>query len=185
MGFYLDLIPAQSRPNEFREVPPPAYFWALYSISVFALGCMALAAYQVLGGLAQEESLIDKFLVGSFLFAFAFLGLTGLKFVGVRKFVKLEKDSLVYGYLFFGTPLIGQRLFKKDISSIGLVNKRPAPNRAPDLHEDSQYYVRGHWRVVVALVGGREKVLDKHVEKEALVPLVEFLESWFTDQGVI
>lgn len=178
MGFYLDIVPLSKKPTEFREVPPPAYFWVLYLISVFALACMGLAAKQVLGGLAHEDSLIDKLLIGSFGLALLGLLVTGIKFIGMRKFIKCEQEELSHGFLLFGFPFFRNRLKRSNVLRIDLVNKRPAANLAPQLHDDSQYYVQGHWRVVAALRGGREKVLDKHVEKEALVPLSSTLNEW-------
>lgn len=184
MGFYLDLVPNQSRPSEFREVAPPAYFWVLYLISVFALVCMALAAHQVLGGLAKEDSLIDKFLVGSFLLAALFLVITGLKFLGLRKFIKIDRQRIGWGYLFFGYPVLNKSFLRSGISKVDLVNKRPASNLAPQLHDDPQYYVQGHWRLVITSAEGKTRVLDKHVEREALTPLYRAVSDWFEKKDI-
>jgi len=178
MGFYLDLVPYQSRTTEFREKAPPAYFWVLYTISVFALACMALAAHQVLNGLAQEDSLIDKVLVGTFFLAGIFLFFAGLKFVGLRKFIKLEGNQLDFGFLFFGLPVLKKSFSKSQLSKLELLNKRPVSNLAPQLHDDPQYYVQGHWRLVLVSVEGKKVVLDKHVEKEALTPLLAAIQEW-------
>ncbi len=134
--------------------------------------------FKDIGGLAQRDSLIDQVLVGTFVLAGVFLVFAGLKFVGLRKFIKLDEDQLVFGFLFFGFPIFKKCFQRSQVSKVELLNRRPVSNLAPQLHDDPQYYVQGHWRLVLTPVEGDKVILDKHVEREALTPLLAIIQEW-------
>lgn len=179
MGFYLDLVPQEKEGREFRELPPPVSFWVLYAVGVFALICMGAAAYSVLGGLFAQGSFWDGVILGTvgiFLVLFLFVG---IKMLALRKFIRLEADVLKVGFLVFGSPFQLSNYPRSEVKEVCLINQRPTPNLAPEFHDDPQYFVRGHWRVVLDLKKQKRIVLDKHVEREALLPLYTVVESWF------
>jgi hypothetical protein len=182
MGFYLELVPQGKECQEFRELPPPVSFWVLYAVGVFALICMGAAAYSVLGGLFAQGSIWDGIILGTvglFLALFLFIG---IKMLALRKFVRLKTDELQVGFFVFGRPFRLHNYLRSDIKEVCLINQRPTPNLAPEFHDDPQYFVRGHWRLVLDLKKPKRVVLDKHVEREALIPLFNSIESWFKEK---
>jgi len=177
MGFYLELRPAKksSSPEEFIEQPPPATYWVLFLIGVFALVCMGLAAHQVLDGLFDQASMIDWVLLAILFFVVGLFLCVGFKMAFLRKFIRLRNGKLELGFYCVGIPLISKKWNFSEISEVVLYNHKPAPNLAPQHHTDPQYYIRGHWRVLLKSVSGKGYVLDKHVEMEALDPLFSWL----------
>lgn len=180
MGFYLELKPIQTgaQSNEFIEQAPPSTYWLLFLIAVFAMVCMTLAAYPVLGGLLLQGSSWDWLL---FLTLFLIVGLflfVGFKMAFMRKFIRFKKTFLETGYYLGGIPLVSKRWSRTEINEVILFNHRPAPNLAPQTHQDPQYYIRGHWRLLAKLKCGKNFVLDKHVEQEALQILFSALQKW-------
>lgn len=178
MGFYIDLQRAPTAECEFAELGTPPVFWVLYAIAGFALSCMGAAAHAVMRDLARLGSELDVALVWAILASVPFYFLVGLKLVSVRKFVRFEGDTLEAGYRVFGHAIYHRVVRKDQIRGIALVNQRRAPNVAPGQHEDRQYYVRGHWRLVVQRASGRDLVLDRHTDEAALEPLRAALLSW-------
>ncbi len=177
MGFYIEMRKSPT-PGGFLESPPPAVFWALYAFAGFALGCMGGAAHTLLGDLAKSGSAFDRGLVWSIWAMFPVYLLIGLKLWAVRRFVLFEKDGITFGYHFFKRRFLERHVSRGDLADFNLVNHRPHPNLAPTQHEDSQYYIRGHWRVVVTNREGKDFVLDRHTEKGALGPLYRELRHW-------
>lgn len=180
MGFYLELKPTQtsSLTDEFIEQAPPPTYWALFLIAVFALICMGLAAYPILGGLLTQGSSLDwvfflilLMIIGIFLFV-------GFKMAFLRKFLRFKTTELEVGYYGAGIPFVSRKWSRSEINEVVLFNHQPAPNLAPQTHHDSQYYIRGHWRLLVKLKSGKGFVLDKHVEREAMEPLFLALQEW-------
>ena len=178
MGFYMELSPTQT-PGEFAEKEVPPVFWVLYLIAGFALACMAGAAHLLLWDLAKSGSWFDILLVGTIFLAIPAYILIGIKLAGVRKFVWLSPGKLVLGFRFFGRPIVRKELREEDVAGIDLHNKKPTPNLAPEQHDDPQYAIRGHWRVSVKTKKGRDIVVDRHTENEALIPLAGALKQAF------
>lgn len=178
MGFYLDLKQSEKKPDFYLEASPPVSFWLLYGLGCLALIGMMLAAHSIMGDLLKQATLWDWGLVslGS-LALLIFLG-AGIKLFALRKFIRRSGSWLEVGYYFLGQPICTWKINSKDIHEISVVNQRPAPNLAPQFHDDPQYYIRGHWRLVVSTAKGKTKVLDKHVEREALLPLLSWLSQW-------
>lgn len=179
MGFYLEL---QRHPEPagltYREDPPPAVFWVLYLFLGFALTCMGLAARTLLGDLARTGSTFDQGLVGLFVAFIPLYGLIGLKLGFVRRYVAIGGDTLRVGYRLGGRRLWERRLARRDIAAVEVVNQRPAPNNAPLHHDDPQYFVRGHWRVVARRRDGKSVTLDRNTDREPLLPLAEDAQAW-------
>ncbi len=192
MGFYLELRPngpaaQESATNgyfaEFYEQTPPPVFWLLYGVAGFALVCMGLAAYSLLGDLAKSGSFFDTLLVACIFSSVPFYFLIGLKLVGFRKMVRISGDELVVGFQFLRKIRFAKRVNRSQIKDISLINQRPRPNVAPGQHDDPQYYIRGHWRVVVELRNGKSIVVDRHTEKGALEPLSLSLMNWLSEDS--
>lgn len=184
MGFYLDLNPQSTARVDFREGAPPPTFWVLFLIGVFAILCMVLAAHQILGDLFKSPGLVDWILMGGLGFVVAlFLG-AGLKLLAFRKFIQENGDKLLMGYDVFGFPWVFYRFPRKQVARLYLYNHKPAPNLAPQFHDDPQYFIKGHWRLVIETHQGKKKVLDKHVEKDALEPLFRALSAWQENRTV-
>lgn len=180
MGFYLDLNPKTSEGTLFIENGPPAVYWTLYAIGIFALFCMGLAAHQVVGGLFQEPSWFDWGLLFGVASVVLLFFLVGFKMAALRKFVSLEGPKLQVGYYVVGRSVVLRSISKDLVSDLVLVNQKPAPNLAPQFHDNPQYFVRGHWRLILITKLGKKHVLDKHVEKEALLPLYSSIKNWQT-----
>jgi hypothetical protein len=183
VGFYVDLTQVEdhlspTKGTEFSEKEMPLYFWGLYACAGFALACMGGAAHALLGDLLRTGTAWDQFLVWAILgFIPLYLGI-GLKLASLRKFVRLEESEIRFGYRFFKHTIFERRLERESIREILLLNQKPTANLAPNQHEDQQYYIRGHWRVVVEKKQGRRLIVDKHTEKEALIPLHRTLTQW-------
>jgi hypothetical protein len=178
MGFYLDLKKAPDRP-EYAEREIPSVFWVLYAIAGFALLCMGGAAYSLLGDLLRTGSAWDRLLVGMIVASVPFYLLAGVKLAGTRKFVAFAGDELRFGFRLFGWVVKQRRFSRTQISEVILFNRRPSPNQAPRSHQDSQYYIRGHWRVAIGTTPGKVITLDKNTEKAALEPLYQDLMHWW------
>lgn len=181
MGFYLELRQSgkSKHQNDFIEQAPPATYWALFLIGVFALVCMSLAAHSVLGGLLNQASFLDWILFFILFLVLALFVFIGLKMAFLRKFIRVRNKSLELGYYIGKIPLVMYRWHRNSVLALDIVNHRPAPNLAPQHHNDPQYYIRGHWRLVLKTNKNKVKVLDKHVEREALEALFLWLrEGW-------
>ena len=163
---------------EFTESEVPYVYWVLYGLAGFALSCMGLAAYSLLWDLAQKGSWFDLGIIGVILAAVPFYLVIGAKMAFTRKFVRFEGDFLEVGFRFMGRPLWVLRTERSGISSVELLNLRTTPNLAAAEHDDPQYQIRGHWRIVVTAKSGKKMVVDRHTEKEMLVPLFEAISSW-------
>ena len=48
-------------------------------------------------------------------------------------------------------------------------------------HDDGQYFIRGHWRVIALLKNGKQLTLDRHTEKGALTLLYRNLCLWLEE----
>lgn len=179
MGFYLELKRNARVPSEFIEAEIPSTFWVLYTVAGFALTCMGVAAFALLIDLARTGSKWDQVLVITILTAVPIYTAIGLKLAGLRKFVNYSTDSLQAGYRLFGMTVFRRVVSRAEIVGVSLLNKKPSQNVAPLVHDDKQYYLRGHWRVVLQLKNGRLITIDKHTEEAALYPLYENLQKWW------
>jgi len=183
MGFYLELVPEQTRGKEFKEAAPPVSYWLLYAIGVFAFICMGTAAHQILGDLLNQGTVWDWmifFILG--LVVFLFLAV-GFKMAALRRFVRIQDTELQAGFYCLGFPLILRQVTRDGVTDIVLVNQKPAPNMAPEYHDDPQYFIRGHWRSLVYVKGKRAILIDKHVEKAALKPIHQWVRVWWKGAG--
>ena len=177
MGFYIELRKAAAT-GEYREEGTPPVFWTLYLIAGFAIFCMAAAAHSLLGDLLRMGSYFDLFLVGSFIAVIPIYFLIGIKLLSIRRFVSFAGDRLECGFKIGKKTLFGWELPRAEIDNISLVNKIPSPNLARKYHDDPQYQIRGHWRVVAKTKAGEEKIVDRHTEKGALEGLQKELTAW-------
>ena len=177
MGFYFDLQ-ASSGKGLYQETRVPTYFWGLFAFAGFALACMYGAAYSVMGDLAKVGTRWDKLVLFTILMSLPLYLLVGLKLLLVRKEVRFFGSTLEIGFRF------GERFFwkksvdKANVAEVCLENQKPAPNLAPRQHRDSQYFIRGHWRVRVIQRNGKAIAVDKHTERGALEPLYDDLTAW-------
>jgi hypothetical protein len=178
MGFYFELKKTGSDNLEFREQGVPQVFWTLYGLAGFALTCMGLAAHSLLVTLLNTGDPWDLILIGSIFFSVPVYLLIGVKLLWVRKFVQLEPNQLALGYFVGSRRFTLKRLPKSEIKEVLLINQRPSSNVAPARHGDSQYYIRGHWRLLVNTKSGKHLVLDRHTEKGALHSLQSSLRTW-------
>lgn len=177
MGFYIDLLPSQSDAREYVERSIPGVFWVLWAITGFALTCMVLAAGDVLKDLSRSGNLFDLSMLAVLGVLVLGFFLMGFKLVGMRKFLSTG-TSLRWGYRVFGKEVPLHQLSKDDIEEFNLVNRKPTPNLAVTEHDDSQYQIQGHWRLTVKNTSGKVWVLDRHVEKDAMAPLLRHLTFW-------
>ena len=185
MGFYLEMQGVDSphphsQAREFAEKTVPIVFWGLYTFAGFALLCMGFSAHSLLGDLARLGSQWDQVIVWAILSAIPLFIVIGLKMLGLRKFIRFDETTLRRGFRFFGRTLWEKKIPRNKVLSVDLLNRRPSPNIAPRQHEDSQYFIRGHWVVRLNLRGGKSLILDKHTEKGTLVPLYTELLHWIT-----
>lgn len=175
MGFYLELTP---RENEFRETRIPGVFWFLYLFAGLALFGMGASAFMILRDLVSQGSLWDQIIVAGILVFIPIYLLIGVRLLSIRKFVRMEGEALKKGYRLFGKELIARDIRRHEIENFELINQRPSPNIAPKEHDDSEYYIQGHWRVVARLKNRSLVALDRHNRKEALVPMAQELRRW-------
>lgn len=174
VGYYLEL--EQINPDRFSEVRVPLVFWALYALAGFAMACMGTAAFAVLGDLIESGLFLDQLLVGAFALAIIGYGLIGVKLAFVRKFIEIHDGWVRWGYGLAGMEFFTRKAALSIIENILIEHSGNTPNRAQTFHEDIQYYVQGHWRLVLR-AHGREWLLDRNTDKEALQPLFAFLDS--------
>lgn len=178
MGFYIELKKTDSAGQEFKELSPPQVFWTLYGLAGFALTCMWIAAHSLLFKLLTTGDAWDLILVGSIIAAVPIYILIGIKLAWVRKFIRFQGDTLVCGYMLWTYPLTLLNLKRAEVEDLLLVNRRPSANVAPAQHADSQYYIRGHWRILLKTKSGRLITLDRHTEKGALHSLQNSIRTW-------
>lgn len=181
MGFYLELAPHRERNKEFIEVAPPVTYWVLYAIGIFAIACMLAAAHQVLGGLLSEGTVLDWLILAILGFVFVLFAAVGFKMAALRRFIRVQSAQLQIGYFCFGYPVILRQIGRGQVKEVILLNQKPAANMAPRFHDDPQYFVRGHWRVLVYPNQQRPILIDKHVEKEALESIYHWVHTWWKD----
>ena len=184
MGFYFEMrkTPSTSPAIEFAEGSSPGVFWALYGFLGFALVCMGLAAHALLGDLVRSGGWFDRALVWVLYSCVPLYLATGLWLGFARKFVLAENATLRVGRR-FGRKILWQKQLKRDeIAAISLINRKPAQNYAPLHHDDAQYYIKGHWSVIAVKKQGGAIPLDKHTEREMLLPLETALKGWLLDQ---
>jgi len=178
VGFYFDLRRVATVSGSYCELGAPVSFWALYGIAGFALICMGGAAYYVLADLAQVGTIWDRAIVILILLAIPAYFVVGVKLAVVRRFVLFSGDTIKVGYRFSKTPVFQKSLTRDQIAKIELINQRPSKNVAPSQHEDAQFYVRGHWKILLTERNKRKVVIDRHTEKGALEGLFEYLLAW-------
>jgi hypothetical protein len=119
--------------------------------------------------------------VGTIFSAIPLFILTGIKLLLVCKFIHFEEDSLRMGYRLGKKSFVLWKVPKKEVKEIILINQRPSANVAPVQHEDSQYYIRGHWRLVAITQQNKPIVLDRHTEKGALHSLQNSARNWLSN----
>jgi len=174
MGFYIDLRPVKE--GEFKETEIPFAFYALFAIAGFALLCMGLASHMLLADLVREGDVFDYLLIGTILMFIPFYFAMGIKLFFIKKFVSIQNEQVIYGFTFSGKTFYKKEFNIKDISKVELLNKRPTKNIAPVMHNNVQYHINGHWRLIVCLKNGKSITLDKHTDVDALNPMYDLLE---------
>lgn len=180
MGFYIDLKPVA--PGEFKETEIPFAFWALFAIAGFALLCMGLASHMLLKDLAKVGTTFDFALLGTILLSIPFYLIIGLKLFFIKKYISIQNGEIRYGHTFKGKPFFKKKILVSNISEVSLVNRKPTKNVAPVFHNDQQYHIQGHWRILLKLKTGKTVTLDKHTDVDALKPLYDLLLSLTTKQ---
>lgn len=179
MGFYLELRRQNTLPLEFSEEEIPVSFWFLFIVAGFALACMGAAAFTLFGDLWNRGDGWDKLLILTIFSSVPFYLAIGFKLFCVRKFVQLDGDTLKMGFRIGNLRWALRKLTRSQIRNIDLNNRRPTSNLAPREHDNPQYYIRGHWRLMAQPTTGREFALDKHTEKEMLEDLNQAVVSWW------
>lgn len=175
MGFFLEL--GEEKPRYYAEARIPLIFWELYAVLGFALLCMGIAAFSIFSDLLSADQLLDKFLVGSFALFVVMYILVGIKLAWIRKFVDFSEDTVKWGFRAKNWILFSRQLPKKSVASFGLEHSSPTQNTAPQLHTDAQYYIQGHWRLILH-APERDFLIDRSTEREALEPLLIQLQDW-------
>ncbi|MBM4317011.1 MAG: hypothetical protein FJ116_05975 [Deltaproteobacteria bacterium] len=178
MGFYIELKKTGDSDNMFLEQSPPQVFWTLYGLAGFALTCMGLASHSLLITLLSTGDPWDLLLVGSVFSTVPIYLLIGIKLVWIRKFITFNHDNLEMGFYLGSRRFFISKLDKQNAAEVLLVNERPSANVAPVQHDNSQYYIRGHWRLLVKTKDGKDIILDRHTEKGALHSLQNKVRSW-------
>ncbi len=180
MGFYFEMRKtAGSGPAlEFVESRAPGVFWALYGFLGFSLACMGLAAHTLLGDLLRSGDWFDSALVWLLYGCVPFYFGAGLWLGFARKFIRAENATLRVGRRFGQRILWEKQLKRNEIEAISIVNRKPAENYAPIHHDDAQYYIKGHWSVLAWKKQGGAIPLDKHTEREMLLPMETDLRGW-------
>jgi hypothetical protein len=183
MGFYFEMEkrPSDGAVLEYTEGRTPGVFWALYVFLGFALVCMGLAAYALLGDLFRSGEWFDKALVWLLYACAPLYLLVGLWLGLVRKFVRAESGALQVGRRFGKGVMWRKTMGRETIEGIALINRKPAENYATRLNDDTQYHIKGHWRVVAWKKGGGAVTLDKHTEKELLAGMERELTAWLKE----
>ncbi len=180
MGFYIEMTRASKVP-EYRENFIPFVYFGLVGFSALALVGMAAAAHSVLADLAAADaSFWDKVLVYGPIACVPVLIALGVKLAAARKYIRFDGDTLEWGTRLAGKPLRVRRLTRAQIAGLELENHRPKSNLAPQHHDNPAYYIRGHWRLMLKTKEGNQIRLDRHTEREALIPLYDDLNSWLT-----
>jgi hypothetical protein len=178
MGFYIELKKTEASGDKFLEQSPPQVFWTLYGLAGFALTCMGLAAHSLLLTLLNTGDPWDLLLVSSIFSAIPIYLLIGIKLLWIRKFITFNHDNLEMGFSLWKSRFLVSKLDKQKIAEVLLVNERPSANVAPVQHDNSQYFIRGHWRLLVKTKDGKNIILDRHTEKGALHSLQNKVRSW-------
>lgn len=178
MGFYIELKKTANQGNEFREQKPPQVFWTLYALAGFALTCMGLAAHSLLIQLLNTRDPWDLLLVGSIFSAVPVYILIGIKLLWIRKYIRFSADEMVLGYFVGQNDFNLKKINKSEVTELMLLNQKPSANVAPAHHTDPQYYIRGHWRLILKTKEGKMITLDRHTEKGALHALQNSVETW-------
>ncbi len=178
MGFYIELKKTDNVEKEFKEQKAPQVFWTLYGLAGFALTCMGLAAHSLLLQLLTTGDYLDLLLVGSIISSVPIYVLIGIKLLWIRKYIRFLDTDLVIGYSLGNKYFNFKTINKSEIEEVLLVNQRPSANVAPAHHADPQYYIRGHWRLVIKTKLGKLITLDRHTEKGALHPLQNSVRTW-------
>lgn len=177
MGFYFELKPAPQH-GLFREEAVPGFFWALLGFAGFALACMGGAAYALLWDLATAGSVIDQILVGTILAFIPLYFVIGFKLAFLRRYVEYQGEEIRVGFFMGKRRWFEKRVPRSEIKEILLINQRPSRNLAPREHSDKQYYIQGHWRLLLLKKNGKKVLLDRHTEKPALEPLQKAVCAW-------
>lgn len=179
MGFYIELKKIDSLGNEFREQNPPPVFWTLFGIAGFALTCMFLASHSLLEKLLNNGDPIDLFLVGILFITIPVYFIIGFKLACLRKYLLFTPSKLSMGYSIGTTKLTARTVNRLEIDEVLLINQKPSANVAPSHHTDPQYYIRGHWRLVLKTHKGKIVTLDRHTERAALQLLEATTKTWW------
>jgi hypothetical protein len=178
MGFYIELKKTDAQGNEFREQKPPQVFWTLFGLAGFALTCMGLAAHALLRKLLTTGDPWDLAMVGAILSFVPFYLAIGIKLLCIRKYIEFAPQDLFIGYRIGNSTFRFKTVKKTDVGEVLLINQKPSANLAPAQHTDPQYYIRGHWRLILKTKNGRLITLDRHTEKGALNPLENRVKEW-------
>ncbi len=174
MGFYFEM--RQETPTEFKESKPLSVFWFLYAVGGFALLCMGLSAGSLLWQMAQSESIWDRLIFAAVLSFVPLFILCGLKLWLVRKFIQAYQGKLEWGFTFGKRPLWVRSLPLNQISKVDLTHEKRSSNLGQRQHGQTEYHIQGHWRVVIES-GGKKYGIDRHTDREALLPLYHFLST--------
>ncbi len=178
MGFYIEMTRATKAP-EYRENFIPFVYFGLLGFSGLALVGMAVAANEVLADLAAVgSSFWDKILVYGPIACVPVIGAMTVKLAAARKYIRFEGDTVEWGTRLAGKPFRLRTLNRPQVVGFELENHRPKSNLAPQHHDNPAYYIRGHWRLMMKTKEGNPLLLDRHTEREALIPLYDDLNAW-------
>lgn len=166
--------------GHYAETEVPSSFWMLFAVAGFALACMGGAAFTVLQDLAKMGGTFDQLLLLAIAMAVPCYLLIGAKLALVRKHIDFSGDVLKISFRIKEIALWSRSLPRSGIKEFRLENQIPTQNLAPRQHGDTQYYIRGHWRLVCTSFSGRHFILDKNTEKESLEPLLIELQHWLS-----
>ena len=128
--------------------------------------------------LAKEGGVWDSVLIYGPVACLPFVLAMTVKLAGMRKYIRFEGPNLVWGYRLFGKPVFTHAVKAEAVATFELENHRPRGNLAPQHHDNPAYYVRGHWRLMLVEKNGEKHGLDRHTEKEVLLPLYDDLNTW-------
>ena len=172
MGFYFELNRVSDQ--EFSESAPLGAYWFLYAVGGFALLCMGLSAWSLIWQMIHSREIWDQMLIAGVLSFIPLYVIVGLKLFAIRKYIRWDKGRLEWGYRLLKWPIFSRRVSEKDILGIEMVHQNRTGNLAPHIHENKEYYINGHWRIVLRSAK-KNWVVDKHTDREALIPLFEWL----------